>query len=58
MVRYRPAVVADVLSSQFKLDLPAWDRIRLESNDVSEPKPAVFLADAPVALTAADGKHS
>jgi hypothetical protein len=56
MVRSRPAVVADVLSSQFKLDLPAWDRIRLESNDVSEPKPVIFLADAPVAFTTAEGR--
>jgi hypothetical protein len=31
MVRHRPAVVADVLSELFKMELPAWRHTRLEA---------------------------
>jgi hypothetical protein len=55
MVRNRPALVVDVLSDLFKLKLPEWTQVRLESNDFSEPQAVVFLADAPIALTKPDG---
>lgn len=54
MFRHRPSLAAEVLSGPFKLDLPDWQQIRVESGELTELTPAEYRADAVVLFTARD----
>lgn len=44
LVKDRPAVIADLLTELFKLDLPAWRRVRVDSGEFTEVMPTEYRA--------------
>src|SRR5690606_8758562 len=46
MVRHRPAVVAELLTGTFKMELPDWRQVRTQDADLTELTPVQYRADA------------
>lgn len=55
LVKDRPAVIADLLTELFKLDLPSWRRVRVDSGEFTEVTPTEYRADTVAAFTDAAG---
>jgi len=54
MFRYRPVLAVELLDLVADMDMPAYQKVRLDSPDFTQATPTEYRADVVVTLTAAD----
>lgn len=53
LFRDRPSLAAELLAGPLRVSLPSWDRVRLDSGELTDVAPTEYRADAVVTLSAA-----